>query len=153
MHIAVKDSPFWGNLKKWKKVHVFVSLCIHHWNSLHPSLWLPRRIKFLTYYSLKVVSLQKDVWRMTEEIPYWWQVATQIWVSKDSDWLCYSWGWEICFNQTETRCPYSSDIIFTCISVINQSSKGNVYASSFFLRWIKDWNALLSFIRLYFGPF
>ena len=115
--IAVKDSPFWGNSKKFKKVHVFVPLCIQHWNSLRTWLWLPRRIRFLTYYSLKVVSLQKNVWGMTEEIPYWWQVATQIWVSKDSDWLCNSCGWEICFNLTETGWPYSSDIIFTCISV------------------------------------
>ena len=100
-----------------KKVHVFVPLCIHHWNSLRTWLWLPRRIRFLTYYSLKVVSLQKDVWGMTEEIPYWWQVATQIWVSKDSDWFCNSCGWEICFNLTEAGWPYSSDIIFICISV------------------------------------
>ena len=97
--IAVQDSPFWGNSKKLKKVHVCVPLCIPHWNSLRMSLWLPRRIRFLTYYSLKVVFLQKDVWGVTEEISYCWQVATQIWVSKDSDWLCYSWGWEIILLQ------------------------------------------------------
>ena len=96
--IAVRNSPFWGNSKKLKKVHAFVPLCIHHWNSLRTSLWLHRRIRFRTYYSLKVVSLQKDVWGMTAEIPYWWQVATQIWISKNSDWLCYSCRWEILPN-------------------------------------------------------
>ena len=73
-----------------------------------PGLWIEARLKVTLFcykpfdwensrhfVTPRLVSTRNDDWGTTTEIPYWWRVATQIWVAL----LIGRVGREICFNQ------------------------------------------------------